>query len=67
MTYEYTLNKKAIKKYNFTSLLCDGWMGIYADNFNKKYDDRKQCYININLNDDDIDYIVKNSINYKEY
>lgn len=66
MVYEYELNNDNTKKYGFTHLIVNGWFGYYADNFNKKFDDNKKCYIDIKLNDEDIDNIVQNAINCNE-
>lgn len=67
MTYEYTLSKQDSKKYGFTHLLCNGWFGIYAEQFNKKFDDNKKCYVKVELTENDIDIITKNALNLKEY
>ena len=67
MTYEYTLNQKHAKKYGFTHLLCNGWFGIYTDQFNKKFDDNRKCYVNIALTENDIDIITKNAVKCIEY
>jgi len=67
MEYEYTLKKTDAKKYGFTHLITNGWFGYYADQFNKKFNDYKKCYIDIKLTNTDIDRIVKNSTNYIEY
>ena len=72
MKYEYKLNSNKSKKYGFDYLICDGWFGIYKDNFNKKlkisiengftyYDE-----IKVNLTDKQIEDITRNSI-CKEY
>lgn len=67
MKYEYELNKKDSKRYGFTHLICNGWFGIHEDQFNKKFDDNKKCYIEKSLTENDIDTITKNSINCIEY
>ena len=67
MELEYKLNKKAAKKYGFTHLIASGWFGYYNDTFNKKFNDNKKEYIKIELTEEDINYIVKNKIGYKEY
>ena len=67
MTYEYTLNKQDSIKYGFTHLLCNGWFGIHSDQFNKKFDDNKKCYVKVELTENDIDRITKNALNLKEY
>lgn len=72
MKYEYQLNKKDSKKYGFNFLVCNGWFGIYADQFNEKWltkDKKKNISekLNISLTELDIDTITKNSISYKEY
>lgn len=67
MTYEYQLSNKEVKKYGFTHLLCNGWFGVYNDIMNKKFNDNVKRYIEIELKESDIDIIMKNSLECKEY
>lgn len=67
MEYVYTLSKEDAKKYGFTHLECNGWLGVYRDDFNKKFDDNRGCYVEIELSDKDIDRIIRNAKDCKEY
>lgn len=67
MTYEYKLCEKHKKEFGFTHLLCDGWFGIYAEKFNKKYDEHNNQYIERSLTDKDIDRITKYTVDIREY
>ena len=66
MIIEYKLNKEARKKFNFDYMVCNGWFGVHPD-FNKYKKERKEKgfkfydEINIVLNDEEIDFVTKNS------
>lgn len=67
MTYEYSLSIDMQKKYNFTHLLCDGWYGVYKDDFNKKYNMNTKSYVKIHLKTEDIDNIINTATKCIEY
>lgn len=55
------------KKYGFTHLLCSGWFGLYKDVFNKKYNQNTHSYVEIALNESNINEIVDTAVKYVEY
>jgi len=66
MKYEYSLNEKMRKKYGFSHLICNGWFGVYADEFNKKYvksinRPEHGHFMYITLSESEIDEIISDS------